>query len=91
MEDGGNVTEVSTMTKILGAYGPVMLAHYKPNNGSQTTFDADIQAMLTPTYLSGVVANGLFAFSFMDNSNLSAEQAIFDFTTSAVQRFGRKP
>jgi hypothetical protein len=31
MQSDGNVEDVRAMVRTLGAYGPVMLAHYKPN------------------------------------------------------------
>jgi hypothetical protein len=29
-----NTGDIRAMVRVLGAYGPVMLAHYKPDNGS---------------------------------------------------------
>jgi hypothetical protein len=87
MQSDSNVGDVRAMVQTLGAYGPVMLAHYKPDNGSQATFDADTQAMLTDGYLSELTAAGLFAWSFMDIANLSSEQS-YQFVKSAVQRYG---
>jgi hypothetical protein len=79
------------MTGILGSYGPVMLAHYKPDNGSQATFDADTKAMLTDGYLAEVTGLGLIAWSFMDQKNLSASQASYQRVVAAVQRYGTNP
>jgi hypothetical protein len=88
MQNDSNVEDVRAMVLTLGAYGPVMLAHYKPNNRSQTTFDRDLQVMLTEDYLAEVTGAGLFAWSFMDTSNLAASDSIFAFTSDAVRRFG---
>src|SRR5262249_2173449 len=68
-----------------GAYGKVLLAHYKP--GSQATFDADLKTVLTDAYLSEVTAAGLFGISFMDNANLSSSGSSFQFVKSAVKRY----
>jgi hypothetical protein len=87
MQSDSNVQDVRAMVQILGAYGPVMLAHYKPDNGSQATFDADVRAMLTDSYLAEVTANGLFAWSFMDDTNLSASEATYQYVKNAVIRF----
>jgi hypothetical protein len=56
-----NPTDIRAMTQILGAYGTVMLAHYKPSGAVQSVFDADTQVMLTDSYLVEVTAAGLFA------------------------------
>jgi len=61
MQSDSNVADVLAMAQTLGAYGPVMLAHYKPDNSSQATFDADTQTLLTESYLSEMTAAGLFA------------------------------
>ena len=76
------------MTATLGAYGKVMLAHYKPDNGSQSTFDADVRAVLSDDYLRDVQRLGLFAMSFMDGVNLDASDATFGFVAEALRRHG---
>jgi hypothetical protein len=91
MQSDTNVNDVRTMVHILGAYGPVMLAHYKPNNGDQITFETDVQTMLTDDYLAEVTSAGLFAWSFMDDTNLSASESVYQFTKDAVWRFGIAP
>ena len=90
MQSDSNVADVRAMVQTLGAYGPVMLAHYKPDNSSQATFDADTQTMLTDSYLSEMTAAGLFAWSFMDQVNLGFEQS-YQFVKGAVQRYGTNP
>lgn len=91
MESDTNVEDIRAMVKLLGPYGPVMLAHYKPDNASQSTFEGDLQAMLTDAYLNEVTTTGLFAWSFLDHNNLSASEAIYTFTRSAVDRYGVGP
>lgn len=88
MQSDTNVGDVRNMTATLGKYGPVMLAHYKPDNGSQSTFDADMAAIMTDTYLDEVTGLGLFALSFMDNQNLSASDTAYQVVASAVRRYG---
>ena len=88
MQSEGNVTSMRAMVRTLDAYGPVMLAHYKPDNGSQATFDQDLRSMLTDSYLSEVTQAGLFAWSFMDNQNLSASEASYQFVKDAITRYG---
>jgi hypothetical protein len=91
MQSDGNVEDVRAMVATLGAYGPVMLAHYKPDNSSQATFERDLCVLLTEQSLSDLTAAGLFAWSFMDDTNLTASEDIFRFARAAVQRFGAEP
>jgi hypothetical protein len=88
MQSDTNVADVRAMTQRLGQYGPVMLAHYKPNSGSQATFDADTRAMLTETFLAEMRGYGLFAWSFMDQHNVSASETTYQFVKQAIQRHG---
>ena len=89
MDGAGNTADITAMLAVLGRYGPVMLAHYKPDNGSQTTFDADLRAILTEGFLTAATRAGLFAMSFMDNNNLAASAKTFTFVKGAVVRYGR--
>ncbi len=89
MQGDTNVDDVRAMVTLLSVYGPVMLAHYKPDNGSQAIFDADVRTMLSDSYLTEVTSAGLFAWSFMDDTNLSASEELFQFTKDAVLRYGR--
>lgn len=88
MQSDTNVGDVRAMTQALGRYGPVMLAHYKPNNGAQATFDADIGAMLTDGFIGEMRSYGLFAWSFMDQAHMSSEAA-YQAVRTAVQRHGQ--
>jgi hypothetical protein len=88
MQSDGNVADVRAMVGTLNDYGAVMLAHYKPNNGSQATFDADVSAMLTDAFVGEMTAAGLFAWSFMDQANLGASEASFQLVKAAVVRYG---
>jgi hypothetical protein len=91
MQGDGNVGDVRRMSETLGAYGAVMLAHYKPNNGSRTTYTADITAMMTDAFLNEVTGYGLFAWSFMDTAQMSSDPSIFALVKDAVLRYGRPP
>jgi hypothetical protein len=91
MQSDSNVADVHAMVGTLGKYGPVMLAHYKPNDRSQATFERDICALLTERSLYDLSTAGLFAWSFMDDTNLSASEDIFRFTQAAVRQFGAEP
>jgi hypothetical protein len=87
MQSDTNVEDVRAMTQALGPYGPVMLAHYKPNSGTQATFDADVGAMLNDGFIGEMRSYGLFAWSFMDQANFSSEAA-YQALRTAVQRHG---
>jgi len=91
MQSDGNVDDVRAMSQILGAYGPVMLAHYKPDDGSTTTYRDDITAMMTDGFLGEVTGYGLFAWSFMDTAQMSSDPSIFALVEDAVLRYGSFP
>ena len=87
MESDTNVQDVRDMVRILGAYGPVMLAHYKPDNGSCAVATADLTTMLTDAYLREVTADGLFAWSFMDERIVTCSAGLATFVRGAVATF----
>lgn len=88
MDSGGNVDAIAAMTRTLGSYGPVMLAHMKPDDGSQATFDSDVHTVLTSSSLKRLRRQGLFALSFMDSANLDGQPTTLDFVAHSVTRFG---
>ncbi|MGC9665494.1 hypothetical protein ACNTMW_02945 [Planosporangium sp. 12N6] len=88
-DNGGNPDQIRAMTKILGRYGPVMVAHYKPDNGSRAMFAAEVRQIFTDAYLRDVIRDGLFAMSFMTNDDLAADPTTFRFVRDAVARYGR--
>jgi hypothetical protein len=90
MATDGNAGDIRAMTRILGAYGPVMLAHYKPDNGSSTVFEADLRAVFTDRFLADVTRRGLFAMSFMDGANLAASSELQALARTAVRRYARR-
>ena len=65
-----------------------MLAHLKPDDGSQATFDADVRTILRASSLKRLRKEGLFALSFMDSANLDGQPATLDFVARSVSRFG---
>jgi hypothetical protein len=91
MATDSNTGDIRAMVRTLGAYGPVMLAHYKPDNGSGAVFAADLRTILTDRYLADVTRHGLFAMSFMDDTNLSAPGDLYELVTRAVRRYARVP
>ena len=89
MATDSNTGDIRAMVRTLGVYGPVMLAHYKPDNGSGAVFEADLRAILTDRYLAEATRHGLFAVSFMDSANLTASSRLHGFVTAAVRRYAR--
>jgi hypothetical protein len=93
MQDSSNVDDIRNMTRALGAYGPVMLAHYKPNSGNDATFLADVTAMMTDSYLAEMRGYGMFAWSWMDQGNFNDpdEATQYQIVRDAALRYGRFP
>jgi hypothetical protein len=91
MATDSNVRDIRAMVRTLGVYGPVMLAHYQPDNGSKAVLQADLHAILSDGYLEDVTRDGLFAMSFMDANSLAAPSDLYDFVRRAVQRYARAP
>lgn len=86
-----NVEDVRDMTELLGRFGPVMVAAYGPNNGSQTIVDADLGAILQDGFLGRATRDGLFAWSFLDDDALTASEATFARVRAAVARYAEAP
>jgi hypothetical protein len=89
MQDDSNVGDIEDMVRILGAYGPVMVAHYKPNDGSQPTYDTDMRGLFSGGVLSKLVGEGLFAFSFMDDSTMASSGTTYQLVRNAVATYGK--
>jgi len=82
------------MVAMLGAFGPVMVAHYKPETSNDARFHDDVSTIMTDGFLSDLVSHGLFAWSFMDQSTFNdasnpAEAANYQLVEDAVQRYSR--
>lgn len=94
MDSRSNVRHVADMTRILGTYGPnggkrVMVAHFKPDNGNQTTWSNDLATIFTAPTLAQLKQNGLFAFSFMDEKNINASEQSYNQARGVIQQFAR--
>ena len=71
------------------AYGPVIVARYEPGEGSQTTYDADMERLFGPDgSVPRLVGDGLFAFSFGDDAQMNASAATYRLVENAVTRSG---
>jgi hypothetical protein len=95
MDGVNNVSAIRAMTAALGAYGPVMLAHHMPDADTNSlsavyaTFLNDVTALLTPTSIAGLVGDGLFAWSFLDDKPMQASATTFSIVATGVNAFGR--
>ena len=88
-QDDENAADIAATVRILGGYGPVMVAQYKPDDGSQSTYDADMEALFGPDgSVPRLVGEGLFAFSFSDDAQMKASAATYQLVESAVTRYG---
>jgi hypothetical protein len=74
--------DIRAMTATLGRYGPVMLAHYKPDD-----LDADARALFTDASVRDLMSRGLFAFGFMDEAGLTGPESTYQFVRSAVTKY----
>jgi hypothetical protein len=73
MQNDSNVNDILTNVRVFGAYNHhLMVSHYLPDNQSQTTYNNDIGAFFTASFVSTTRAGGLFAFSFMSSTLMTA-------------------
>jgi hypothetical protein len=89
MSNDSNAGDVLAMTRILGQYGPVMLAHYQPDNDSVSTFSRDMHTIMTRDFLTRLRANRLFAMSFMKDTTIRSSASLYQFVKNAVITYGR--
>jgi hypothetical protein len=89
VESGGNVEDIATMVRALGAYGPVMLSWYGPADRSARVTDADVRALLTDERLAALTKDGLFAWSFDPDVLSASSPETAGFVTEAVRRYAR--
>jgi hypothetical protein len=95
MAGDGNVADIRAMTATLGAYRPVMLAHHMPDADTNpistvnAVFAADIGTLLTASSVAGLVDDGLFAWSFLNDVPMQSSSTTFALVDAAVTAFGR--
>lgn len=89
MSSSSNVGDVLAMTRVLGRFGPVMLAHYQPDDDSVSTYEHDMRTIMTRDFLTRVRADGLFAMSFMKDTTMRKSASLFQLVKKAVITYGR--
>lgn len=92
---GKNAQDILRMATLIRHYAPgkpVMVAHFKPDNGNQERFEADLRTILNDAYIRQLNGLGVFAFSFMDNANQRNNPAFYrDFMVPGIRKYGRGP
>lgn len=92
---GKNPLDILRMATLIRHYAPkkpIMIAHFKPDNGNQAQFEADLKAILNDAYMRKLVELDIFAFSFMDNTNQHNNPQFYrDFMVPNIRKYGRKP
>jgi hypothetical protein len=88
LESPAAARDAKAMTEVLGRYGPVMLAFYKPKEAPTPVLDKTLAAFLSARNLDVLQQNGLFALSFMDTSFLKARPSTLALVERVVRRSG---
>lgn len=88
MQSDTNLDDIRAMTDLLAPYGPVMVAHYQPDNQSGATFAADMSAIFTDEVVAELTGAGLFAFGFMETGFLEGDPARVRQAIDAVGAYG---
>ncbi|MBP2337395.1 serine/threonine protein kinase [Saccharothrix coeruleofusca] len=87
----GNVDDVRQSVRILGEYGPVMVAAYG-NERTDDIVDGEVRALLSDTSIAELIGHRLFAWNFNSEGVVSrAGKATLDFVKDVVRRTGRGP
>lgn len=90
MANSGNLDIITNMSRALSPYnGGIMISHYKPDNGNQATFNADMQNIFTPENIAILQQNGLFAFSFMDTNNMNSSESTYQNVKQIIQKYAK--
>lgn len=93
MHGVSNVADIRAMTDFLAA--PVMLAHHMPDGDANdpatrnATFKADWQTLATDASIADLVADGLFAWSIVNDVGWSDDPETFNLVVSAIRTYGR--
>jgi hypothetical protein len=90
MANHSNLSIITNMTKVLKPYpGGTMVAHYKPDGGSQAIFNGDIRDVFTSANMKQLQADELFAFSFMDTVNMNSSEAAYQAVKKVIQTYAK--
>lgn len=93
MHGVSNVQAIRDMTAFLGS--PSMLAHHMPDNDTNddatrnATFKADWQTLATDASIADLVADGLFAWSIVNDVGWSDDPETYALVRDAIVRYGK--
>lgn len=86
MQSDSNVEDIRVMTDLLSPYGPVLLAHYLPDDESTSVWDEDLSTVFTDDYVADITRRGLFGFAFMDPLLVNADDERMQRAVDVVRR-----
>lgn len=90
MSTTSNLGIIRDMVTALQPYnGGTMVAHYKPDDGNQSTFNSDMTDIFTPANMASLQQNGLFAFSFMDTNNMNSSEETYQSVKKNIESYAR--
>ncbi|CAM3355871.1 serine/threonine-protein kinase [Kibdelosporangium persicum] len=88
----GNIEQVRRTVRILGEYGPVMVAAYGNKDTPGDVVDQDMRALLTEESIAELTGLRLFAWNFNAERVLAeAGSPTLDFVKDVVRRTAREP
>jgi hypothetical protein len=91
-QEPGNVEQIRQAVRILGEYGPVMVAAYANDDVPPDVIDRDLRTLLTDSSIAALVADGLFAWGFNEEKGMvDAGGPTIEFVKDVVRRTGREP
>lgn len=88
-ENKDNADDVSRMVAELGQYGPVMVSNFGPYDSPQWT-RSDLNTVFTDERLRKLTAQGLFAWSFWEQSYLETAPDLYPRATQIVNRYASR-
>ncbi|NUT92615.1 MAG: serine/threonine protein kinase [Saccharothrix sp.] len=88
----GNVERVRECVRLLGRYGPVMVAAYGNQSTPATVVSQDLRTLLTDESIAELTRDRLFAWNFNTDQVLAKSgKSTVDFMKDVVRRTGREP
>lgn len=95
MSGDSNASDALAMTRLLGAYRPVLQAHHMPDadrNALSTvcaTWNADMLSVFTDDVMGQLTRSGLFAWAVMHDGCAVASETQFVAMRDLLRRYGR--
>ncbi len=83
-----DTTDILGMARQLKPYGPVMLAYYRPPEGSVTVTRSHLKAVLARSFLEREAALGVFSMGFMSEQWFASDPPSLALVEGALRSFG---